>query len=170
MKNIYILHLSCKYLLGGWVTLRKWAFGQILTLNDHPPWIFCDDNPCYPPITTHISSSKAFRKTHRQQSPRLHSSQMKAKGVRQEGVIHARTRGGQGTWAYTPGSQGPILLLVWQRLRPLGIFLRVTAPVFLPWDTGHTGIFFLQNVHIGDAEINKTLELQESSNWSQMYT
>ena len=37
MKDIYILHLPCKYLLGGCVTLGERAFGHILTLNDHPP-------------------------------------------------------------------------------------------------------------------------------------
>ncbi len=34
----HILHLLCKYLLRGWVTLGERAIGQILTLNDHPPW------------------------------------------------------------------------------------------------------------------------------------
>ena len=29
---------ACKYLLGGWVTLGEWAFGQILALNDYPPF------------------------------------------------------------------------------------------------------------------------------------
>ncbi len=36
MKDIHILHLLCKYLLGGQVTFGERAFGQILTLSDHP--------------------------------------------------------------------------------------------------------------------------------------
>ena len=48
----YILHLHvpCKYLLGGWIT----AFGQILTLNDQPPFghfFFCN-------LTLFLSSAK----------------------------------------------------------------------------------------------------------------
>ncbi len=39
MKDIQILHLSCKYLLGGQVTLGERAFGQILTLSDYPPLV-----------------------------------------------------------------------------------------------------------------------------------
>ena len=34
----FILHLLCKYLLGGRLTLGERAFGQILTLSDHPSW------------------------------------------------------------------------------------------------------------------------------------
>ncbi len=40
MKDIHILHLSCKYLLGGQVTLGEQAFGQIYTLSDYPPYPF----------------------------------------------------------------------------------------------------------------------------------
>ena len=36
MKDNHILHLLCKYLLGGRVTLGERAFGQILTLSDRP--------------------------------------------------------------------------------------------------------------------------------------
>ena len=36
MKDIHILHLLCKYLLRGQVTLGERAFGQILTLSDYP--------------------------------------------------------------------------------------------------------------------------------------
>ncbi len=35
--SLISLHLSCKYLLGGQVTLGERAFGQILTFSDHPP-------------------------------------------------------------------------------------------------------------------------------------
>ncbi len=35
MKDIGILHLSHKYLLGGQVTLGERGLGQILNLNDH---------------------------------------------------------------------------------------------------------------------------------------
>ncbi len=38
MKDIQILHLLCKYLLGGRVTLGERAFGQIFTTSDYPPW------------------------------------------------------------------------------------------------------------------------------------
>ena len=33
-----LLHLLCKYLLGGRVTLGERAFGQILTVSDHPSY------------------------------------------------------------------------------------------------------------------------------------
>ncbi len=36
MKDSHILHLLCKYLLRGQVTLGERACGQILTLNDYP--------------------------------------------------------------------------------------------------------------------------------------
>ncbi len=38
MKDIHILHLLCKYLLRGQVTLGERAFGQILTLSDYPSY------------------------------------------------------------------------------------------------------------------------------------
>ena len=40
MKDIHILHILCKYLLRGRVTLGERAFGQILTLSDHPSFFF----------------------------------------------------------------------------------------------------------------------------------
>ncbi len=42
MKDIHILHLSCKYKLGGWVTLGERAFEQILTLSDYPSWYIAE--------------------------------------------------------------------------------------------------------------------------------
>ncbi len=53
MKDIHILQFLCKYLPGGRVTLGERAFGQILTLSDHPSSaVFCLNTIIYKDILT----------------------------------------------------------------------------------------------------------------------